>query len=111
MVVVYLPEGMGRELIASTPLVLNPGAIPAMDQTIFGTSSVGKVMAFFDPAAMLAAIPGHGDLTVKVTGQLIDGRTFVGKAAIRILVSHTLIGTDRRLPGRTRHRERGGSPR
>jgi uncharacterized repeat protein (TIGR01451 family) len=87
MVVVHLPEGLGKELIANTRLTLDPGEIHATSQTIFGTSSMGKVMAFFDPAALLAATQGYGDFRITVSGKLVDGRTFQDKEEIQILRS------------------------
>ena len=85
MVVVHMPEGVGKELILDAPLTLDPGGLEPSAQTIFGTSSMGKVMAFFNPAELLAATQGYGDVFVTVTGQLTDGRVFQDQAEIRIL--------------------------
>lgn len=84
MAVVHLPEGCGRGLIVNQPLVLMPGEIPALSQRIFGTDTAGAVMAFFDPHALLAATPVNGALTVRVSGQLADGRAFQGQQDIEI---------------------------
>jgi len=84
MAVVHLPEGCGRGLIVNRPLVLMPGEIPALSQRVFGTDTAGAVMAFFDPQALLAATTVNGTLTVKVSGQLTDGRAFQGQQDIEI---------------------------
>jgi uncharacterized repeat protein (TIGR01451 family) len=87
MAVVHMPEGWGNQMIAKQPLTLQPGDIPALSQRIFGTSTAGAVMAFFDPQALLAATPVNGSLTVKVNGKLTDGRTFQGQQNIEIYKS------------------------
>ncbi len=85
MVVVHLPEGTGAGAISNTPLVLNPGNIKATGQQIFGTSTQGKVLCFFDVDAILAATTGYGEFHLGVTGQLRDGRSFVAQTTIWIL--------------------------
>ena len=44
-------------------------------------------MAFFDPEDLLAATTVNGYLTVTVTGQLTDGRSFQGHQDIQIFRS------------------------
>ena len=85
MMVVYLPEGLGKDLIADAPLVLTPGNIRPRTQQIFGTSSQGKVMAFFDPAEILEAIKGYGSFPVQITGTFKNGYTFTGNDVLYIL--------------------------
>jgi uncharacterized repeat protein (TIGR01451 family) len=85
MVVVHLPEGVGSGAISNTPLVLTPGNIKATGQQIFGTSTQGKVLCFFDVDPILAATQGYGEFPLKVTGQLKDGRAFVAQTTITIL--------------------------
>jgi len=85
MAVLYLPQGQGIETIADTPMMLTPGNIQATSQRIFGTSSQGKVMCFFDIDAILAAIPGHGDFDLTVTGRLQNGQSFSGKCPLTII--------------------------
>jgi uncharacterized repeat protein (TIGR01451 family) len=87
MVVMYLPEGLGKELIANVPVTLDPGGLKPFSQTIFGSSSMGKVMAFFDANTLLAVTQGYGDLLITVTGQLVDGRSFQDKEEIQIVRS------------------------
>jgi uncharacterized repeat protein (TIGR01451 family) len=87
MAVVHLHEGYGKQLIVNQPLILQPGDISAVSQRIFGTSTAGAVMAFFDPHALLAATTVNGSLTVKVNGKLADGRTFQGQQNIEIHTS------------------------
>ncbi len=85
MVVVHLPEGIGAGAISNTPLVLTPGNITATGQQIFGTSTQGKVLCFFDVNPILAATQGYGEFALKVTGQFKDGRAFVAQTTITIL--------------------------
>jgi uncharacterized repeat protein (TIGR01451 family) len=85
MVVVHLPVGIGTAAISNTALVLTPGNIKATGQQIFGTSTQGKVLCFFDVDALLAATTGYGEFPLNVTGQLKDGRTFVAQTTIAIL--------------------------
>jgi len=85
MVVVHLPEGIGAGAISNTPLVLTPGHVKATGQQIFGTSTQGKVLCFFDVDPILAATQGYGEFPLKVTGQLKDGRAFVAETTIWIL--------------------------
>ncbi|RPJ33425.1 MAG: DUF11 domain-containing protein, partial [Planctomycetaceae bacterium] len=87
MAVLHLPEGCGKQMIVNQPLILTPGAIPAQHWRIFGTTSAGAVIAFFDPQALLAATTVNGYLTVTVTGQLTDGRSFEGHQDIQIFRS------------------------
>jgi uncharacterized repeat protein (TIGR01451 family) len=85
MVVVHLPEGYGMETIANTPLVLTPGGVPSTSLRIFGTSEQGKILCFFDTAAILAATQGHGEFPIRVAGKLHGGRSFVCEGSISIL--------------------------
>jgi len=84
MVVVHLPEGIGMEQIADKPLILTPGNAQSTTPKIYGTSRQGKVLCFFDTAAILAATEGYGEFPIQVTGKLVGGRSFVcdGKVAI-----------------------------
>jgi uncharacterized repeat protein (TIGR01451 family) len=90
IVTLFLPEGYGKEHIADTPLVLSPGSIRATSQQIFGTSSQGKIFAFFDRAEFLAATKGYGQFKVTATGRLLSGGSFGGDATVTILGSDKL---------------------
>ncbi len=89
MVVVYLPEGIGMDAISNTPMVLTPGNVQATGQLIFGTTTQGKVLGFFDVGPILAATQGtpnqYGECPVTVVGILNDGRSFVAQGTIWIL--------------------------
>jgi uncharacterized repeat protein (TIGR01451 family) len=84
MVILHLPEGYGRELIADTRLLMTPGDIEATSQSVFGTSTQGKIVCFFPTSEILAATEGYGGFRLTVTGQLKDGRGFVGKGMLSI---------------------------
>jgi uncharacterized repeat protein (TIGR01451 family) len=86
MAVLHLPEGIGYQMIANQPLVLTPGNIASLNEgrRVFGTTTAGAIMVFFDPQALLSATAVNGSLTVKVTGKLTDGRSFQGWQNIEI---------------------------
>jgi len=85
MIVVYLPVGCGKELIDTAPLVLDPGGVQGVNQTIYGTSTQGKIVAYFDPDALLAACTGYGTQPLTVTGRLLSGQAFRAEGSIFIL--------------------------
>ncbi len=85
MVVVHLPEGIGREAISEASLMLTPGHVLATGQVIFGTSTQGKVLCFFNINSILAATQGYGQFPLTVTGRLRDGRSFACERTISIL--------------------------
>jgi len=79
MAIIHLPAGYGKELIMNTPLVLSPGDVVAVGQTIYGDTRQGKVLCFFDTAPILAATEGYGEFPIVVTGKLFGGRSFIAK--------------------------------
>ena len=85
MVVVHLPEGYGMETILDTPLLLTPGDVRSTTPKIYGTSRQGKILCFFDTAALLAATQGYGQFDIQVAGRLTGGRSFVCKGKVSIL--------------------------
>lgn len=85
MIVVYLPVGCGKETIANVPLVLDPGRIQGVSQTIYGTSTQGKVVAYFDPDPLLGACTGYGTMPLTVTGKLLSGQSFRAEGSIFVL--------------------------
>lgn len=85
MVVVHLPEGYGMEMILDTPLTLTPGDVQSTTPKIYGTSQQGKILCFFDTAALLAATQGYGQFDIQVAGRLTGGRSFVCKGKVSIL--------------------------
>ncbi len=85
MVVVHLPEGIGRDAISEAALVMTPGHILATGQVIFGTSTQGKVLCFFSIKSILGATQGYGQFPLTVTGRLRDGRSFAAERTISIL--------------------------
>lgn len=86
MVLVYLQDGIGKDAISTTSLVLNPGDVKATGQQIFGTETEGKILCYFKTAPILAATPGHyGELRLTATGKLRDGRSFSCETKVWIL--------------------------
>ena len=82
--VIILPAGIGKDDIKDTLPTLYPGRVRAKRQTVFGTGSTAKVVAFFDKAELAAAIPGNGRIQVKVVGKLKAGPSFFGEAPLTI---------------------------
>jgi len=89
MMILYLPEGIGRESIANSPLVLKavgrPDEIMAFTQSMYGTSEQGKVVAYFDKDRFLSATQGYGEFEIEVAGAFVGGGAFVGKGSIIVL--------------------------
>jgi len=82
--VIILPAGIGKDDIKDTLPTLYPGRVRAKRQTVFGTGSTAKVVAFFDKAELAAAIPSNGRIQVKVVGKLKAGPSFFGEAPLTI---------------------------
>jgi hypothetical protein len=82
--VAFLPAGIGREDIKDTLPTLYPGRVRAKQQIVYGTETTAKVIALFDKAELVAAIPENGEVLVKVVGKLKEGRSFFGEATIYI---------------------------
>jgi uncharacterized repeat protein (TIGR01451 family) len=89
MIVIHLPDGIGMAAISSAPLVLTPGNVKATGQMVFGSSTQGKILGFFEVNPVLAATQGtaqeYGECPVRVTGKLNDGRSFFAEGKIWIL--------------------------
>ena len=85
--IIHLPEGYGMEKITDTPLVLTPGGAQSTDMRIYGSSTQGKIVCYFSPAALLAATEGYGEFPIQVTGTLTGGSSFVCDGTITILKS------------------------
>ncbi len=84
-VVIDLPEGYGRDSIVDSPLVLTPGDAQSSSMRIYGSSARGKILCFFDTAPILAATEGYGQFSIRITGTLTGGSSFVCKGTILIL--------------------------
>jgi len=82
--VVILPAGIGKDDIKDILPTLYPGRITAKRQLVYGTDTTAKVIAFFDKAELVAAIPDDGQVQVKVVGKLKNGRSFSGEASLHI---------------------------
>jgi uncharacterized repeat protein (TIGR01451 family) len=82
--VALLPPGIGKDDIKDTLPTLYPGRVRAKRQIVYGTATTSKVIALFDKADLIAAIPQNGQVTLKVAGKLKDGRSFYGEATVRI---------------------------
>jgi hypothetical protein len=84
MVIVKLPQGVGTGDIKAEPLVLDPGGTEARYQHVYASGNRAKVIALFDGAGLLDAVPGYGPVNVTVTGELKTGQPFYGQAVMRL---------------------------
>jgi len=84
LAIVGLPQGIGTQDIKDEPLILNPGNIEASSQFVLGTADRAEVRAWFDTAQLMNAVPGYGEVKVKVIGKLKSGQTFSGEEFIYI---------------------------
>ncbi len=82
MVIVKLPQGVNTSDIQDEPLILDPGNTEASYQHVYAAGSRAKVIALFQGAGLLDAVPGYGPVEVKVTGRLKSGRPFYGQGTI-----------------------------
>ncbi len=84
LAIVGLPQGIGTQDIKDEPLILNPGNIEASSQLILGTADRAEVRAWFNTAQLMNAVPGYGEVKVRVIGKLKSGQTFFGEEIIYI---------------------------
>jgi len=87
--IVRLPEGITKDEIDSEPLMLNPGGIEAACQYAFQWYEEGTlrttIIASFDKANLMAAVP-DGDVELEVVGGLnTDQEEFYGIDTVRIV--------------------------
>lgn len=82
--IAILPPGIGRDDIKDTLPTLYPGRVRAKRQIVYGTASTAKVIALFDKAELVAAVPDNGPVKLKVVGKLKAGRSFYGEATVYI---------------------------
>jgi len=87
---VRLPENVAiDEIDRNQALVLLPGGAAAERQYVFAVGRAGQkrvnIFAFFEVAALLAAVEQNGAVQVTVTGALIDGRRFLATDTVTII--------------------------
>ncbi len=87
---VHLPQGVTEEQIDnSRPLLLYPGGIEACHQHIVlggrGSNWRTSIIAFFDKADLMAAVPENGGVDLQVVGRLKNGQYFYGCDTVRII--------------------------
>lgn len=82
MVIVKLPQGVNTCDIRDVPLVLEPGNTEASYQHVYAAGSRAKVIALFQGAGLLDAVPGYGPINVTVTGRLKTGQPFYAEGTI-----------------------------
>jgi len=84
LAIVELPQGIGNNDIKDEPLILSPGSVTASRQFVFGTADKAQVHAWFDTCELLAAVPGYGEVRVRVVGKLKSCRSFFAEDVIYI---------------------------
>jgi uncharacterized repeat protein (TIGR01451 family) len=82
--IIIFPVGYGKEDIADVLPILYPGPIAAKEQFVYGSSTRAKVIGLFDKNELLEAVPGNGQVTLKMVGTLASGRTYTGEATVYI---------------------------
>jgi uncharacterized repeat protein (TIGR01451 family) len=82
--IMILPPGIGKDDVDDVLPVLSPGNVKAIRQIVFGTATRAKVIAIFDKAEILNAIPDYGQMTFRVVGKLKSGRSYAGEAPVYI---------------------------
>jgi hypothetical protein len=83
---VILPEGMRPADVDRTePSLLFPGGIKAESQSVFyWLNGRTLVLARFDKAKLMAAVPDNGTVELRVVGRLKNGRYFSGTDTVTI---------------------------
>ncbi|GAJ05213.1 unnamed protein product, partial [marine sediment metagenome] len=90
LALIHLPEPIVKDDIdAYEPLLLYPGAIEAASQYIIpsGRKAQGnaKILAVFDKADLLTALPDDGSVELTIVGRFISGQCFYGTDTIKII--------------------------
>ncbi len=98
LALLHLPEPIIKDDVdAYKPLVLYPGAIEAASQYVFpsGTRAQSnvRIIAVFDKADLLTAIPDNGNVELTAVGRFISEKCFYGTDKIRI-ISYSGDGDD-----------------
>ena len=101
LALIHLPEPIVKDDVdAYKPLVLYPGAIEAASQYVFPSGARAqmprgipfgsnvRIIAVFDKADLLTAIPDNGNVELTAVGRFITDQCFYGTAEIRI-ISHS----------------------
>ncbi len=81
---VILPEGIEKKDIRDVFPTLYPGAVKAKRQIVYSSPTRVKVIALFDKAELLEAVPDNGQVTVRMIGTLTLNRLYSGEAIVYI---------------------------
>jgi len=84
-----LPVGVGKDDVDDVllPVLYLPqpyGKISAHRQIVYGTATRAKVIALFDKATLVNAMPDRGEVTLTVVGKLTKGRSWYGRDTVYI---------------------------
>jgi uncharacterized repeat protein (TIGR01451 family) len=82
--IAILPPGIAKDDVKDVLPTLYPGNVKARRQIVYGNAGRTKVVAVFDKADLMKAIPDRGKMTWKVVGRLKTGRSFAGEATVYI---------------------------
>ncbi len=82
--IAILPAGIGKDDVKDVLPTLYPGRVRAKRQLVYGDANRAKVIAVFDKAELMEAIPGYGEMRWRVVGKLKEGRSFAGEATVYI---------------------------
>jgi len=90
LALIHLPEPIVKDNVdAYKLLVLYPGAIKAANQYVIPSGARAqsnvRILAVFDKADLLAALPDNGNVELTIVGRFISGQYFYGTDKIRII--------------------------
>ncbi len=98
MVILYLPDGIGKGDIADGSFGLyvdgNGAGVPADRQVVMGSGNKGRMFVVFDRAAVIEACAGQSSAKLYVAGELKSGQCIYADDTIR------LVQAQRRVPRR-----------
>jgi uncharacterized repeat protein (TIGR01451 family) len=82
LVVIWLPRGLGKSDIVDKLPVMYPGKISAKRQFVFGTRQKAWILAWFDKAEVMEAVPGYGRVKFRVVGKSKPNKSFYGETFV-----------------------------
>jgi fimbrial isopeptide formation D2 family protein/uncharacterized repeat protein (TIGR01451 family) len=90
--ILVFPEGIQVNEISSEPLILFPGGIKALEQSVSEIDGRTVAVAVFSKTEFLNAVPGfYGDLPVEVLGKFTSGQSFYGTDTIHIAFDTQMV--------------------
>ena len=82
--IMALPQGVAKSDIEDEQLAVYPGGPEAIDQRAYDTGTRAKIVAFFDKASVISALPSRGETKLRIVGRLKSGQSFFGEQTVYI---------------------------